>query len=284
MATSSLEIASALLVTAEPDAVLEFSSALRELCILPEISPQAEAAITLLGKQKFDAVLVDLQLGEDAGKILDLVRINPSNRTAVTFAIGSNDPKITALLRKKAGFFFERPLSLQSIRSTLKPAYGLILRERRRYFRYPAAFPVTILRQGMPEVRCTSVNFSEGGMALITSIPFKTGEEIRIQFTLPGGKTAYVAESRISWWKDGRLGVRVVSLSEKARSELHDWLLQKQEDMLPEFVARKFQTTEKSLEVGLTAAKEDARISGKLKGNVKFQSGRQRLRQFIRLR
>jgi hypothetical protein len=37
-------------------------------------------------------------------------------------------------------------ISTQSIRSTLKPAYGLILRERRRYFRCPISIPVTILR------------------------------------------------------------------------------------------------------------------------------------------
>lgn len=284
MAASVMEIASALLVTADSDAILDFSWALKELSILPEICQQTAGAITLLSKQKFDAVLVDLQLGEDAGKFLDFVRVSPSNQTAVTFAIGSDDAKATALLRRKAGFFFERPLSMQSVRSTLKPAYGLILRERRRYFRYPAAFSLTILRQGMPEVRCVSVNWSEGGMAGIASTVFKAGEQIQIQFTLPGGKTPYVAESRVSWWKDGRFGVRIVSLSEKGRSDLHDWLLQKQEAMLPEFVTRKFQAIEHSPEAGVTDTNENARSSAKVKKHITFQSGREQLRKFIRLR
>ena len=64
----------------------------------------------------------------------------------MTFAIGDSDAEGTAF-RKKSEFVFERPLSAQSIRNTLKPAYGLILRERRRYFRCPISIPVIILRR-----------------------------------------------------------------------------------------------------------------------------------------
>ena len=121
-------------------------------------------------------MIVDLQLGEPSGAILDEVRLSPSNRTAVTFGIGSSDPNITNAFRQKSDFFFERPLSAKSIRNTLKPAYSLILRERRRYFRYPVSVPVFILRKNQQEVRCSSVNVSEGGMALSTFVPFIPGE------------------------------------------------------------------------------------------------------------
>jgi len=116
--------------------------------------------------------------------ILDEVRLSPSNRKAVTFLINAGDAEGTAF-RKRSEFVFERPLSAKSIRNTLKPAYGLILRERRRYFRSPVSIPVTILRQGMQEVRCNSVNISEGGMALSTFVPLIPGECVQVQFILP---------------------------------------------------------------------------------------------------
>ena len=229
----------ALLVSADPVTIQQFSHALQELSISPDVCREVPAAVRLLNRQKFDAVIVDLQLGEQSGRILDEVHLSPSNRTAVTFAISGSDAE-GAAFRKRSGFVFERPLSTQSIRNALKPAYGLILRERRRYFRCPISIPVTILRQSMPEVRCYSVNISEGGMAASTFVPLIAGEDVQVQFTLPGHGVPFSVESTICWWKTGHLGVRFMSLSQEHKSELQGWLSRKLEEILPEFVAGKF--------------------------------------------
>jgi CheY-like chemotaxis protein len=238
-------MALALLVSDDPVTILKFSHALEELSISPEVSQGLPTSIQLLNTRKFDAVIVDLQLREPSGIILDAAHLSPSNRTAVTFVIGNRDDEgITSAFCKRAGFVFRRPLSAQSIHSTLKPAYGLILRERRRYFRCPVAIPVTILRQSLPEVHGYSVNISEGGMAVSTFVPLSAGELVRIQFTLPDHKGPLVAESKIKWCKTGHLGVHFVSLSRGRKSDLQDWLSQKLEETLPEFVAGKFRKAE----------------------------------------
>src|ERR1017187_5301658 len=238
-----MAIARALLVSADPVTIQQCSRALEEFSISPDVCQEAASTVHLLNRRKFDAVIVDLQLGEQAGPILDEVHLSPSNRTAVTFAISSSAAESTAF-QKRSEFVFERPLSPQSIRSTLKPAYGLILRERRRYFRCAASVPVIVLRTNMPEVRCHSVNISEGGMALSTFVPLSAGEPVQIQFTIPDHKVPFVVESRICWLKTGRLGVRFVSLSPESNSELQGWLSRKLEEALPEFVADKFRKAE----------------------------------------
>ncbi len=235
-----MAIALALLASADPVTIQQFSDALQEFSISTDVCQDLPASIHLLNSRKLDAVIVDLQLGEQSGLFLDEVHLSPSNRAAVTFAISSSDAEDTAF-RRKADFVFKRPLSAQSIRNTLKLAYGLILRERRRYFRCPISVPVTILRQSMPEVRCYSVNISEGGMAVSTFVPLSPGEEVQVRFALPGQEVTFLAESRICWWKTGHLGVRFVSLSQEHESELQDWLSQELQETLPEFVARKFQ-------------------------------------------
>src|ERR1700733_15028310 len=161
----------ALLVSADPATIQQFSLALRELSISPEACQDAASAGLLLKRRKFDAVIIDLQLGAQSGHILDEARLSPSNRTAVTFGIGGNDAEVTSAFRKKSQFVFERPLSAQSILKTLKPAYGLILRERRRYFRCPVSIPVIIRRESKEEVWCNSANISGGGSALRRQIP-----------------------------------------------------------------------------------------------------------------
>jgi hypothetical protein len=199
--------------------------------------------VTIQQFRKFDAIIVDLQLREQAGLILDAARLSPSNQKAVRFAISGSDAEGTAF-RKKTAFVFERPLSAKSIGNTLRPAYGLILRERRRYFRCPVAISAVILRRSKPEIRCNSVNISEGGMALSTIVPLSSGEKVHVQFTLPGHEVPFVAESTICWLKTGHIGLRFVSLSQEHKSELKGWLSRKLEEMLPEIVAGKFRRAE----------------------------------------
>jgi CheY-like chemotaxis protein len=250
-----MAVAVALLVSTDPVTIQQVSYYLEELSISPDVSQEVPASIHLLNRRKFDAVIVDLQLGEQSGLILDEVRLSLSNRTAVTFAI-SRDADTTAVFRKKASFVFERPLSAKAVRTTLKSAYGLILRERRSYFRCPISIPVTILRQSMPEVRCYSVNISEGGMAVSTFVPLIAGEDVQVQFTLPDHQGPVLAESNICWLKSGRLGVRFVSLSEEHKSKLQGWLSQKLEETLPESVAGKFRKAENSSRAALADRKE----------------------------
>jgi DNA-binding response OmpR family regulator len=79
-----MAIAVALLVSADPVTIQQVSHALQELFISPDVCQEVPASIRLLNCRKFDAVVVDLQLGEQAGVILDEVRSSKSNRTAVT--------------------------------------------------------------------------------------------------------------------------------------------------------------------------------------------------------
>ena len=223
---SLMSIGLALLVSADPVTIQRFSLALRELSISAEACQDAASAQLLLKRRKFDAVIVDLQLGEQSGLVLDEARLSPSNGTAVTFGIGDNDAEVTLAFRKKSQFVFERPLSAQSIHKTLKPAYGLILGEQRRYFRCPVSMPVIIQRQSSQEIRCISENISGGGMALSTHVPLSPGESVRVQFTLPNHEAPVLAKSTICWSKTGHLGVRFVSVSEEHKSELQIWLSQ----------------------------------------------------------
>jgi diguanylate cyclase (GGDEF)-like protein len=246
---SLMSIGLALLVSADPATIQQFSLALRELSISPDACQDAASAALLLKRRKFDAVIVDLQLGEQSGMILDEVHLSTSNRTAVTFGIGGSATVGTPLLRKKSQFVFEGPLSPQSIHRTLKPAYGLILRERRRYFRCPVSIPVIIQRESRQEIRCNSVNVSEGGMALSTIVPLNTGEKVHVQFTLPGHEVPVLADSTICWLKTGHIGLRFVSLSQELKSELQAWLSRKLEEILPEIAAGKFHRSEGSMPI-----------------------------------
>jgi PilZ domain len=189
-------------------------------------------------------VVVDLELGEESKAILERVRLSPSNHTTVAFAITDNTKQSAMAFEAGSNFVLERPLSAISVGRTLKAAYGLIIRERLRYFRCPISIPAAIREQEAGEISCQAVNISEGGMAVISSVPLKPGTQVTLQFTIPGQGSQFAAQSEICWCDEkGRAGLRFVALSPEQKMELKQWLSKRLEETLPESVALKFRST-----------------------------------------
>jgi len=232
-----MAIAFVLLESADPLTIAAFSLALRKLCISLKVCREVAGAARLLNRRKFDAVVTDLQLGQQCGLILDGLNLALSIRTAVTFAITSSDLDGTVTFRKGTSFVLGRPLSPESIRNTLK-SYELISIKRRRYFRCPTSNPVAIVRRNTSEVHCRSVNTSDGGMAVSAIVRPNAGADLQIRFTLPDHKKRFLAKSRLCWLKTGHFGVRFVSLPAARKLELQGWLSRNLEDAIPESVAR----------------------------------------------
>ncbi len=236
----SVNIADALLVSNDAVTITQLSESMQQLAMSREVCVEVPAALVLLNRRKFDAVIVDLQLGVEANGVLEKVRRSPSHRTAVLFAVSDSDAETVSSFKAGSNFVLRRPLSLTSIGQSLKVAYGLILRERRRYFRCPVKFPVVICRDGMPNVDGQTVNISESGMAISTPVSLRPEDMVQVHFTLPGHEARFVVGATIRWCIESCLGLQFTSVSPHLTSELQEWLLRRLEESLPESVADKF--------------------------------------------
>ncbi len=229
-----------LLICNDSTAIQQVAEGMQQFAIVTEVSNEASAALRLLNRQKFEAVIVDLGLGQ-AGEILEQVRLSPSNRTAVTFAI--TDPRKPVSLEVQPNFVMEKPVSAVSVERTLKAAFGLIVRERRRSFRCPTAISAVILTNGQA-ANCHLENISEGGMAINDTPALKPGVQVKILFTLPGRHDRFTVESEVCWCDEkGRAGLRTLIIPSEQRSVLQNWLGARLEEDLPESVALRFRTT-----------------------------------------
>ncbi|MFZ3341050.1 MAG: PilZ domain-containing protein [Terriglobales bacterium] len=233
-----MSMGNALLVSDDSTNIHQLSRALGEVSIRPDLCREVPEALRLLHTRKFDAVIVDSRLGTHSASVLEEVRTTPSNRTAVTFAIGSVG--MDSCMRKLSSFVFDGPISSESVRRTLRAAYGLVLRERRRYFRCPICIPVLILKRPTCEVRCHSINISEGGLALNTAVSLKSGELVQLRFALPGRQDPWTMEATVCWEKVERIGVRFASISPERKTELQEWLARKLEEQIPDALAETF--------------------------------------------
>jgi hypothetical protein len=236
-----LSVGNVLLVCSDADAIGVLAEAVQQFALSLDVRREVGDTANILARQKFEAVIVDLELGEGAKAVLREVRLSSSNQTAVTFTITAKSAGREAGMGMGSTFEFVRPLSIDSVSLTLKAAYGLIVRERRRYVRCPVAVGSTLRTTECAEIKCETVNIGEGGMGLSTSHPFKVREQAMVQFTLPGQPSQFSAELEVCWCdQSGCVGVRFLALSAQDKSGLREWLSARFEESLPERVAVQF--------------------------------------------
>ncbi len=230
----------ALLVSNDSIVIGQLESGMQRFAIAVEVCPDLPTAASLINTRKFEAIVVDLGLGEQSMHVLEHVRFSPSNQSSVTFAVV--DSEAAADARFQPNFIIAKPLTESLIGSVLKAALGLIIRDYRRYFRCPLTVPVRIRLESMAEIPCEMMNISEGGLAVTTVVRFQPGARVKTEFTLPGEATNFSLDAETCWCDNkGRAGLHFRSVSSEQRRLLQSWLSQKIEQGIPEPVARLFQ-------------------------------------------
>jgi ActR/RegA family two-component response regulator len=242
--SASVSIAGVLLVSNDAVTIQQLSESMQQLAMSPEVCGEVPTALGILNRRKFEAVIVDLQLGDQASAVVEKVRLSPANRTAVIFTISDGDAEAACAFKAGSHFVLRRPLSQISIDRNLKVAYGLIVRERRRYFRCPVEIPAVICGPAKPEIYGQTLNISEGGIAITTSVSLGPGIKVQVEFTLPGHPSRFAVGAAVCWCKETYLGLQFTSLSPPLATELQEWLARRLEESLPPSVAEKFRNLE----------------------------------------
>ncbi len=236
-AATSAVMGRALLISKDTVAIRELSDGMQQFAIAPELCEDVSLAVRLLNRKRFEAVIIDLA-DEPTDEILQRIRHSPSNSTAVTFVL--SDSGRSAAFPIQPNFVMQKPLSAGVVGRTLKAAFGLIVRERRRSFRCPVTAHATVYNNGA-QCACNLVNVSEGGLALSEMPALAPGSQVKVRFALPGHTVCVNLEAEICWYdQNGRAGLRTVAIAPDHRSLLQEWLTAKLEEDLPETVARQF--------------------------------------------
>jgi hypothetical protein len=238
---NSQTVGAALVVSRDSIASAQISDVFREHALSVEVSYDPSAAMDRLSRHKYEAVVVDSTFASRALVCLKHLRASASNRTAVAFALTSGKEATARALTEGFGFVLERPLTPDAISHTLRVAYGMIVRERRRYYRHPVVVPTVFSRKDASEVFGRTINISERGMALRALTLLEPETEGVAQFTLPGLEGEIRAQSRVCWSKpSGEAGLSFLFLPANRAADLQAWLMQRLEEQLPESVVERF--------------------------------------------
>jgi hypothetical protein len=176
----------------------------------------------MLASQKYEAVIVDADTA-GALEFMASLRDLPMTRNAIIFSI-VRSTSLTAAFQAGANFVLEKPLSVERATRSFRAAQGLILLERRRFYRYPVAMAAT-LEFGNSVEAVMITNLSEGGMAFTVGSPLTPGLIVKWKFELPDGKGALEGKGEVSWTDNkNNAGIRFVHIPLPYKTRLEHWL------------------------------------------------------------
>ncbi len=214
-----------LLLSRDAEVVRVLRPTLEKLAIEVEICQEAKKATEILIAEKFDAVIVDCDDLRGGLEVLQGLRTTPSNKNSVTFAV-LNGKKTTTQEAFSMGvnFVLQKPITPLNASRCFNAALNFMVRERRRYYRQPVKMLVRVVA-GEKELKATSTDISEGGIALLLHQALPKNASPHLQFTLPETALSMDIESEVAWVDlKGHVGLRFRNVAPGFQEALEKWL------------------------------------------------------------
>jgi CheY-like chemotaxis protein len=214
----------ALLLSRDPEVLRILPRIMRELGADLKLVSTINDAADMLWRRKFDAFIIDCDDLPGAPQLLQMLRKGSSNRSTVVFAV-VRQSTVRQAFEFGANFVVDKPLSQDRAQRSFRAAVGLMMRERRRYFRHELELSIKIAMSDGSLRLFTTSNLSEGGIAVRGNCRLPEQAQVRLVFTLPSGKVVD-GIGQVAWsTDDGRAGIQL-ELPDAIRREFGGFLNQ----------------------------------------------------------
>ncbi len=220
-----------LVLCADEKIVRVLRRVLGDLEIDVELCADADSALRKLTRQRFEAIIVDIT-DDGASDVLRSARSAPCNKQAVAVAIVEPVIGLKAVFEIGAHFVLYKPVSSERAKSSFRAARALMKSERRRNARVAVQIPVVLRSTGAGNnMKVTTIDLSEGGMAVSMPTRRRPTGQWQIAFTLPGTQTSLELPAEFAWEGSGaQAGLRFRQISPEATRQLQEWLKQNSPD------------------------------------------------------
>lgn len=220
---------------------------LGDLDIDIELCPSADTALRRLTRQRFEAIIVDI-IDDGATEVLRSSRNAPCNRQAVAVAIVDPAIGLKAVFGLGAHFVLYKPVSSERAKSSFRAARALMKSERRRNARVAVQFPVVVRSSVSNNIKVTTLDLSEGGMAVKLRSGRRPSNPVQISFTLPGTSRALEIPAEFAWEASSeQAGLRFLQVAPEIATQLREWLKQNSPDVEQDDPPIRCQLTDLSL-------------------------------------
>src|SRR5271168_2545593 len=179
-----------LVLCADEKIVRVLRRVLGDLDIAVELCGDSDSALRKLTRERFEAIIVDIT-DDGATEVLRSARSALCNKRAVAVAIVEPIIGLKAVFQIGAHFVLYKPVLSERAKSSFRAARALMKSERRRNARVTVQLPVVLRNlDGGTNMKVTTVDLSEGGMAVATPAGRRPTGRWQAVFALPGTETS----------------------------------------------------------------------------------------------
>jgi len=238
----------ALLLCSDEKIVRVLRRTLGDLEIATELCPDPDSALRKLTRQRFEAIIADCS-DDGAFEVLKSARNAPCNKQAIAVAIVDPVVGLKAVFQIGAHFVLYKPVSIEKAKSSFRAARALMKSERRRNARVALQVPVVMRNlAGAHNMKVTTIDISEGGMAVSLPDRKRASGRWEIVFTLPGTKTSLELPAELAWEGGStQAGLRFQQVPAETARQLREWLKQNSPDVEQDDPPIRCQLTDLSL-------------------------------------
>jgi c-di-GMP-binding flagellar brake protein YcgR len=220
-----------LVLCADEKIVRVLRRVLGDLDIGVELCADSDSALRKLTRERYEAIIVDIT-DEGASDVLRSARSAPCNKQAVAVAIVEPIIGLKSVFSIGAHFVLYKPVSSERAKSSFRAARALMKSERRRNARVAVQIPVVLRSSELGgNMKVTTIDLSEGGMAVSVPRGRRPTGRWQIVFNLPGTEKALELPAEFAWEGAGdQAGLRFKEIAPEATQQLREWLKQNSPD------------------------------------------------------
>lgn len=187
-----------------------------------ELAPDFSTTLHRFHEEHFDCVFVDCERAPD--DTVAQLRLDPMGRSMAIFALVPDRHAMRKAYQEGATFALDKPLTHERTLRCIRAAYGLVVGERRRYYRHPLDVTVQLHLADGQELSAMMINLSSGGMCLRLSRSMPEQGRAKFEFPLPDCDDRFRGSCELLWQRSGEAGFKFSHLGRDARSCLDRWL------------------------------------------------------------
>ena len=233
----------ALLLSTDAAAHSVLRRVLGNVGIRTEVCTAPAAGLRALKSKKFEGIIVDCDDIDCGPDLLSILRGEGYTRNAIVFAIVHGSTSMSDAFSMGANFVLEKPLSVERASRCFRAACGLMVGERRRYYRHNISIPIYLDFPSYSNVVGQMRDLSQGGTMLHCTQNLELDWQGTFRFTLPETRANITGACEVAWRSDNRVGLRFNGVSKSTQAALEMWLNWKFQERFPNSVPALDETT-----------------------------------------
>ena len=214
-----------LLITSDDNAARVVGRVFKDLEVECEHSTDSKAALGVISKRRYDAVVIDDSM-DGARSVLERLIEAPGYSKSVRILLADAQCNASIAFKGHAQVVLYKPLSSERVRHALRAVRNLMARDRRRGVARVSTMISARIRQGRTAGTQVFISdLSDSGAAIQCGEDVMPSGNMHMDFALPNDHDRIHVVAEMIWQdNEGAAGIHFIDMASSSRKRLAQWM------------------------------------------------------------